>query len=147
MGGPPVPRFETTSNLTTTGSAPIDPVDQRLVLGCGQLVICLPATARHADTASAFKRVDGGRRESSCARSYLKPLWKAYDFPRSCDLCCYGFEQATGRIANPVLVTRETQQPSGIPGAFCIDGLGGAEPVTVTRPDIRPPRPPVSHLV
>ena len=52
-----------------------------------------------------------------------------------------------GRLANQVLVTRETQKPSGVPGAFGIDGLGGVEPVTVTGPDIRPPRPPVSHFV
>jgi len=63
----------------------------------------------------------------------VEPLSKAYDLSRPTDLCCYWFERARGRIANPVLVTRETQKPSGIPGAFRIDGLGGVEPVTVTR--------------
>ena len=40
-------------------------------------------------------------RASGLTEDYVRALYSAYDLPKSSDLCCYWFEQARGRIANP----------------------------------------------
>ena len=61
-------------------------------------------------------------RKSGLSDDYLHALWKAYDLPRSSDLCCYWFELARRHIER-----RNGKQPGTRVGLLATQAIRGGE--------------------